>query len=247
MAVGTIVLAVAAFVVSFIVDALAFGSRQPVSVMAALAVSTVFLLIGQVYHQHQELNKVLEHSRSTYEAVKDRLDVIRVGTPHQALDYISGRIPSLVEVRNTVLNYEDELVTADERLYDSESFDQLKALIGEWSNKRLRWKDIGDATSVERFRRLHQSATQQRGRGDKRRYQYKLLKHSEPQMNFIVLNYGADDAEVLFNWDYRSLGQDPLVLLSRDREIVNMLTVHFEVMWKVASPDHDNTATRSTS
>lgn len=245
--VATIVLAVVAFVVTIIVDLMAIDDRLPLKVVPALAVSILFLLVGQTYNQHKELERVTKHSTKTYEAVKNRLHVIRLGTPQKALEHISNSIPSLIEVRNTVLNIKNEATVADERLYDSTAYDTLELRIGGWISKGLRWKDIGDSTSVERFRKLDQLASGRVSSDTRYRYQYKLLKHEEPQMNFIVLNYANGDAEVLFNWDYRSRGQDPRILLSRDPEIVEMMTVHYDVMWDHAVEDHDRIATKSTS
>ncbi len=48
--------------------------------------------------------------------------------------------------------------------------------------------------------------------------------------------------EVLFNWDFRGLGQDPIVLLSRDDKIVEMFYIHFNNLWESASPDYHTTS-----
>ena len=61
-------------------------------------------------------------------------------------------------------------------------------------------------------------------------------------MNFIILEYKDGKKEVLFHWDFRGLGQDPIVLLSRDDKIVEMFYIHFNNLWESASPDYDTTS-----
>lgn len=66
-------------------------------------------------------------------------------------------------------------------------------------------------------------------------------------MNFILLEYRDGAKEVLFNWDFRSAGQDPTVLISRDRQIVEMFAIHYTMLWRRATEDHDNQLIKSTS
>ena len=103
-------------------------------------------------------------------------------------------------------------------------------------NPGLLCKEIGDKHALQRFRNTFNLTK----KSDK--YKYRLISHSEPQMNFIILEYKDGKKEVLFNWDFRGLGQDPIVLLSRDDKIVEMFYIHFNNLWESASPDYDTTS-----
>lgn len=94
-----------------------------------------------------------------------------------------------------------------------------------------------------RFRKINEHITER----CKGHYQYKLITQSEPQIGFIILTYKDGTTEVLFNWDFRDIPQDPVVLLSRDQEILNMFAAQYKGLWRTAVEDYDNMAIKSTS
>ncbi len=53
--------------------------------------------------------------------------------------------------------------------------------------------------------------------------------------------------EVLFNWDFRDVPLDPVVLLSRDQEILTMFAAQYKGLWRVGVENYDSKAIRSTS
>jgi hypothetical protein len=239
-------LSLIAFVATYYVDPLNFNDNAPLAAVPAFLLSIVILLISHNLAAFRELERASKDSDRIYEAVKDYLHVTKVGSPERGMQYIIARMPILVDVRNTSLNIPDELERADERLYETEAYLDLAPHIAHWSKAKLRWKDIGDAEAIPRMRRTARLANDS-AQGRKAHYQYKLIAHNEPQINFILLTYADGLTEVLFNWDFRNIGQDPVVLLSRDRDIVEMFAVQFEHLWRSASPDHDSTAVMSTS
>jgi hypothetical protein len=227
--------AIASFLITYFIDPLGFGGRNALSAVPAFLLAVVILLISQNVAAYRELERAANQSREIYEAVKDYLHVTKVGSPEHALRYLTSRMPILQEVRNTSFNIRGQTDRADEMFYDSELYQELTTAIATWSSRGLRWKDIGDRLAVSRLRGVHRAAA----RNKTSRYQYRLIKHNEPQLNFILLGYPDGTAEVLFNWDFRNFGQDPVVLLSRDRDIVEMFTVQFEQLWRRASRDPD--------
>lgn len=239
------VLSLVAFVTTYSFDPLNFGHRTPLAAVPAFLLSIVVLLITHNIASFLELEKASRDSDRIYEAVKDYLHVTKVGSPEKAIAYVVMRLPVLQDVRNTSLNIRDELERVDERLYETPTYEGLARHVARWSGRQLRWKDIGDGAAAPRMRAIEALATQS-GKGNLH-YQYRLITHTEPQINFILLAYPDGTTEVLFNWDFRNIGQDPVVLLSRDRDIVEMFAVQFEHLWRSASPDHDSTAVRSTS
>lgn len=228
----------ATFLITYFIDPLNFGGHNALAAIPAILLAVVVLLIGQNVAAYRELERAANQTREIYEAVKDYLHVTKLGSPERGMRYIASRLPILQEVRNTSFNLRDQTDRADDMYYDTDLYRELSTAIAQWSCKGLRWKDIGDSLAVSRFRNIYRAAHSS-GRESTSRYQYRLIKHNEPQLNFIILGYEDGTSEVLFNWDFRNLGQDPIVLLSRDRDIVQMFTVQFEQLWKRASPDHD--------
>ena len=64
-------------------------------------------------------------------------------------------------------------------------------------------------------------------------------KNKIPKMNFILIKYRNNDEEILFNWDLRSKNGDPTVYVSRDKEIINMFSIHYYDLWEFADIPHD--------
>lgn len=228
--------ALASFLLAYFLDPLNFDGHRALAAVPAVLLAIVILLIGQNVAAYRELERAANQSREIYEAVKDYLHVTKLGSPERAMRYITSRLPILQEVRNTSFNLQGQTDRADDMFYKTDLYDDFRMAIAEWSSRGVRWKDIGDGLAVERFRQIHEAS---RGAAEKHRYQYRLIQHNEPQLNFALLTYPDGTAEVLFNWDFRNFGQDPVVLLSRDRDIVEMFTVQFEHLWMRASPDHD--------
>ena len=235
--------ALIAFVVGYWIDPLSLKETKAV---AAFFFSVLVLMIGQWLVTVTEIQKTANYSDRLYDALKNYLHVTTVGSPEEALRYVQARLPILREVQNTRLNTPEEVERSDEKLYQSSAFDGLLEDIPLYCRKDLIWKDLGDVQALPVFRKLHaQCASSAASKIS--RYKFKLLSHVEPQINFILLEYRDGAKEVLFNWDFRGAGQDPTVLVSRDRHIVEMFAIQFTMLWRRGSEDHDSQATRSTS
>lgn len=240
------VLSLVSFVAAYYVDPLNFKGQGALAAIPAFLLAVVILLISHNLAAIQEIERASGLSDRIYEAVKDYLHVTKVGSPEIAFEYVLSRLPILQEVRNTTLNMPDEQERSGEKFYETPVYRGAARRISEWTAGGHRWKDIGDGRAVDRLRATSSLAKRIAGKR-KTGYQYRLLGRNEPQINFILLAYPDGATEVLFNWDFRDFGPDPVVLLSRDRDIVGMFSVQFEHLWRAASPDHDNTAVRSIS
>lgn len=240
------IISLIAYVLAYWLDPLNFGSTQPMSALPAFFLSVVILLLGQAITVAQESHRSSAVSDKIYRAVRDYLHVTPAGSPEEAIRYIKARIPSLREVKNTSFSIDDELERVDEKLYETSRYTELCQDIAYYSCRGLLWKDVGDGFAAKRLRSIR-SACDNISRGSRDGYRHKLIAHTEPQMNFIIMEYQDGTKEVLFNWDFRSAGQDPIVLISRDRQIVEMYAIHFTMLWRRASEDHDNQATSSVS
>lgn len=223
-------------------------SLSQLSGIPAFFLSVIALSITQWLVTVREIQKTAAISDKIHDAVKNYLHVTPVGLPEDALRYIIGRLPAVREVMNTSFTLEVESERSDEKLYQTETYSEFSQAIAN-NTKHLLWKDIGDHLALRRLRTIHALCNcSVVPKHNLPRYKYKVINHSEPQMNFILLEYqDGGGREVLFNWDFRGNGQDPTVLISRDNYIVEMFTIHFNLLWRRASEDHDNQATISDS
>ena len=237
------ILTIATFVITYYIDPLKYTSQSSLAAIPAFLLSIIVLIIGQNITTHNEVEKVSEDSERICETVKNYLHVTKMGTPKYAWEYIINRLPVLDYVQNTSFNFEDEEAQTSERLYEDATYQQSFGKIAKYVNQGLTWKDIGDRTALERFRRICNQVSEKH----KGHYEYKLITQSEPQIGFVILVYKDGTKEVLFNWDFRDIPQDPVVLLSRDPEILNMFAAQYKGLWRVAVNDYDSKATKSTS
>lgn len=237
------ILSLIAFVLTYYLDPLKYTSQSPLAAIPAFFLSIIILIVGQTITTHSEVEKFSVESEQINETVKNYLHITKIGTPKSAWEYVINRLPILEYVQNTSFNFSDENVQTTERLYDSELYQQSIGKIAKQVNKGLEWKDIGDSSAIERFKNV-EGQVSERCKGS---YQYKIIKQSEPQISFILLTYKDGTKEALFNWDFRDIPQDPVVLLSRDQEIFNMFAAQYKGLWRVSVEGYDKSATKSTS
>jgi hypothetical protein len=238
------ILSLIAFVLTYFLNPLQYTNQSSLAAIPAFLLSVIILIIGHIIAVFQEVNKVSYDSDRIYEAVKNYLHITKIGTPKKAWEYIIHRLPVLEYVQNTSFNFDDsQTEQSNERLYYSPIYTQSLAKIAGEIKKGLSWKDVGDSTSTERFRQLQRDVENDICQG---RYEYRLVERTVPQINFILLTYKDGTTEVLFNWDFRDVPQDPVVLLSRNREIFNMFATQHKGLWRAAVIDYDNIATKST-
>lgn len=237
------ILSLISFVLVYYLDPLNYGEHVSLAAIPAFLLSIIILVIGQIITIHNEVEKVSVDSERIFETVKNYLHVTKIGTPQSAWNYIIERLPILEYVQNTSFNFGNEQEESNERLYANDIYRQSLKLIARYINKGLKWNDIGDASALERFRQIEDLISN----SAKGHYNYKLITQSEPQIGFILLTYKDGTMEVLFNWDFRDIPQDPTVLLSRDSEIFTMFAAQYKGLWRVAVNDYDSNATRSTS
>ena len=240
------VLSLIAFIITYFLDPLNFGNQQPISAIPAFLISIVILLISHNINTSYALRKSNLYSDRIYEAVKDYLHVTSLGSPQKAFQYIISRLAVLREVKNTSFNLSDQIERADEKFYDTEVYESAMSEIAKYACKNLIWKDIGDSIGVKRLRYLNELTTKL-AKKNRHSYKYRLITHNEAQLNFVILEFDDGNKEVLFNWDFRGIGQDPTVLISREHKIVEMFTIHFSHLWNSASPDHDSEAVKSVA
>lgn len=238
------ILAVVSFVLTYFLNPLNYNTQSPLAAIPAFLLSIIILIIGHTITTFKEMEKVSTDSNRIFDAVKNYLHVTKIGTPKSAWEYVVHRLPILEYVQNTSFNFGDENEQSSERLYDANVYEQSFAQIAQYVSQGLTWKDIGDSTAISRFQKIKSCINEKKSVG---KYDFKLIRCLEPQIGFILLTYKDGTKEVLFNWDFRDIPQDPIVLLSRDDEIFNMFAAQFKGLLRVAVQDYDSKATKSTS
>lgn len=237
------VLSLVAFVLTYFLDPLNYSTQSSLAAIPAFLLSVIILIISHIIAISGEVERASADSDRIYEAVKNYLHITKIGTPKKAWEYIMERLPVLEYVQNTSFNFgEVQREQANERLYDAGIYQQSATQIARQIERGLTWKDIGDASAIKQFRKIESSIKESKHPS---RYAFRLIGHSEPQINFILLTYKDGSTEVLFNWDFREIPQDPVVLLSRDHEIFTMFAAQFKGLWQVAVSDYDSIATKS--
>lgn len=237
------ILSLIAFVLTYFLDPLKYTTQSPLAAIPAFLLSVVVLIIGQIISIQSEVEKVSTDSDRICETVKNYLHVTKMGTPKSAWNYVIDRLPVLEYVRNTSFNFNDEIEKTSKRLYDDDKYKKSINEIAKYVKQGLEWEDIGDQSAVDRLKAI-MNCIPQKAKGH---YKFRLIAQAEPQIGFILLTYKDGTTEVLFNWDFRDIPQDPVVLLSRDHEIFNMFAAQYNGLWHVATEDYDSIATRSTS
>lgn len=236
----SLVLSVISFIFGTIIDPLKFDK---LSAIPAFLLSIVILLIGQILTIQSEVDKVSDESSEVCSTVKNSIHVTRVGTPKKAWEYVISRLTVLDYVQNTSFNYEDEIEQTEYRLYSSEIYKKSNKEIACQIKRGLQWQDVGDPSAQKRF----ESIINQIPSNSKGSYEYRFISQIDPQIGFIILTYNDGTKEVLFNWDFRDIPHDPVVLLSRNEEIINMFAAQHRGLWRSATQHYDTKATRSTS
>ena len=257
ISISEMILSIISFALITLLDPLKISATQSLSSIPAFFVSLIIILIGNTITNVLETQRsnenyekihddVEEHHKKINDAVKNHLNVIPIGVPQVALSYVFENLQDINDIENTSFTLEDETDVADIQLYSSNLYNQITDKILEFVSKGGIWRDIGDEYAQKRFT-LFENSVNTNFPQKVNNYKYRLLLQSISQINFILLNYKDGKKEVLFNWDFKSAGQTPIVLLSRDYQIINMFSAHFEYLWRAASIDHDSIATKSTS
>uniref|UniRef100_UPI00257CA844 hypothetical protein n=1 Tax=Ruminococcus sp. TaxID=41978 RepID=UPI00257CA844 len=149
------ILSIVSFVLTYYLDPLKYSSQSAMAAIPAFLLSIIILIIGQIISTHTEVEKVSNDSEQICETVKNYLHVTKIGTPKNAWKYIINRLPVLEYVQNTSFNFEDENDQTHERLYDDMLYTQSLAEIAKYINHGLTWKDIGDTTAIDRFKKVN--------------------------------------------------------------------------------------------
>lgn len=204
---------------------------------------TVFLLsVFTLYHEfYSKINDVLNQTRQyTSEMsidVKNHLTVIRI--PGSIINtfnkYVINRLNIIKSIKNTSFNLANDHYEADELFNHTNEIKDAPEKVGQYIFTGLKWEDVGDRLSAQRFRLWDSLVT----RDSKGSYSYKFLDNQVPYPNFMIIKYIDDREEVLFNWDVRSAGHEPKVLVSSEPELVDFYKAQFKLLFDNASMDAD--------
>lgn len=256
--VSEFILSLLSFILVTKFDPLYVSDKQSLASIPAFFISVIIILIGNSINNILEIhrsnnyykiihNDVNEHHQKISDTMINHLNVISIGSPKVAFNYVLENLNDLSEVKNTSFTLDDEVDSANINLYKTEEYKAILKKISKFIDHGGFWRDIGDDYAKTRFEKIA-NQVKKPNTDNSNHYIYKLLIQNISQINFILLKYKeGEKKEVLFNWDFKSAGQDPIVLLSREDQIINMFSSHFEYLWRQASLDHDSIAIKSTS
>lgn len=148
---------------------------------------------------------------------------IEVGTNAEGIRYIADRIPFATRVEDTVVRW-----NITDSLYEGEDFKSFKTALRESQAEFVVITGpMKDNSYVQAVKEVFGDLTKQR---QLTCYQ---LHHTAPIMNFILLQYKEEPAEVLFGWgtqhgDYTR--EETKVFRSQDERLVNEYQRLFKVL-----------------
>ena len=211
------------------------GSSE--SIVFSLVVSIFFLVISHMYFMWLQYNDHLKQTEKIENIIKNSIHITPVGSVTEAFEYIDSRLDSIIEVRNTSFTTPPSKDNANDKFYKTDIFDKVHKNIPKYASKGLLWKDIGD--NKDAINKMEERFYTSNSFNKNHKYSFKKFKNKIPKMNFILIKYRNNDEEILFNWDLRSKNGDPTVYVSRDKEIINMFSIHYYDLWEFADIPHD--------
>jgi hypothetical protein len=211
------------------------GSSE--SIVFSLVVSIFFLVLAHMYFMWHQYNNHVEQTEKIENIIKNSIHLTPVGSVTKAFEYISSRLPSIVEVQNTSFTTPSSKDNADDKFYKTDIFDKVHKDIPKYAAKGLIWKDIGD--NEDALKKMEERFNRANSINKNHNYRFKKLKNKIPKMNFIIIKYLNKDQEILFNWDLRSKNEDPTVYVSRNKEVIDMFSIHYYDLWEFADIAHD--------
>lgn len=200
---------------------------------------SIFAFFHDLYSKtNSSLESTQKHSSEMSINVKNRLQVFK--SDYSAVEtfdkYVINRLDVIKCVKNTSFNLANDHHIADENFNKTEELFEAPKRISHHVNNGLKWKDIGDGYAQERFRCWADKCKSKFGKGE---YEYVIINNRVPYPNFLIITYKDDREEVLFNWDFRSDGYKPRVLISNAPELIFFYNQQFDLLWKNATIDSD--------
>lgn len=211
------------------------GSSE--SIVFSLGVSIFVLVISHMCFMWLQYNNHVKQTEKIEYIIKNSIHITPVGSVTEAFEYIDSRLDSLIEVRNTSFTTPSSKDNANDKLYKTDTFDKIHKNIPTYASRGLLWKDIGD--NKDAINKMEERLYTSNSYNKNHKYSFKKLKNKIPKMNFIIIKYKNNDEEILFNWDLRSKNGDPTVYVSRDKEVINMFSIHYYDLWEFADISHD--------
>lgn len=252
-----IVLSLVSYILFIYFDPLKVSDTQSLSSLPSFFITIIIMILGNLIntavamHSYSEKlniikNEVNEGNANIIKQIKENINVTKVGYPEEAFGYIISKLNNVEEIKNTSFTVTERNDDAKNHLYDTEKYINGLKSIKKYVTDGGIWHDVGDNNAASRFRKIYNNIFAE-DKEKNYKYQFKLIESEIPQINFTIITYKNKSKEVLFNWDYKTAGKEPIVVSSRDREMIDMFTYHFEYLEKVASLDHDSMKTKSVS
>ncbi len=224
------------------VFSIAFGFIPPLTNYSYVAfLGSIFTFFYDQYTRTMKaLDSTDEYSGRMSSDVKDRLHVVRLQEPMDTFkSYVVDRLSVIKSIKNTSFNIYDDHEEADENFNHSPELKKSIPKIAKEIDSGLVWRDIGDKLAKTRFSEMRKAVSQKNDNQNVGEYSSKIVNNQVPYPNFLIITYKDNRKEVLFNWDFRSRGIAPNVLVSSEKELVNFYNAQFELLSKNSVTDTD--------
>lgn len=191
---------------------------NPIPDGVRLSLALLAAITGLVIQQY--LNK--EDITAAIESVKKETSIEYVGSSSEVLPRIAKKVRHAANVRNT-------FVGIDEYDYTKSNDDIVYEIYKTWLENDYdgKWVDIVGPAQLFSGRYEKISASKAKMSGS---HEVKILRHSTPIVNFIILEYPNEESDVFFGWMTGS--KDSKIFYSPDKHAVAVFKSYFRRLEK---------------
>ena len=198
---------------------------------------TLFIILNGAVNLYFDSNKT-ENFHFRFDKINDKIDVldsflkenrgiIYVGPADKVFEQISVKLDDASSVKNTLVG----LYSAD--IYQGKAEKLYRDFFE--NNKSAIWKDL--VSSVELFGdrfRMNLNGEEVRSR-----HKIKVLRHSIPLINALIIFEGNTAKSVFFGWTAAYATMDSPIFYSDDRKLVEIFDKYFDLLWNEKTIDRD--------
>jgi hypothetical protein len=228
---------------------------------ASTAISVFSGILSFLFTIHIKLETYADHLKRTLDQLDKVVDCRYLGLGTQSIGPIEERIKNAQSVRNTLIFFDLSEAQVVNACYSKAQIEKLQTSISQFLDKGGSWTDVvsQDVVNSEHLNWLTFLARQTKGdcsqqtdaistatkvptepnhnhprsNAPKDHYSIRCLNESYPVLNFMILQYGDGDEEVIFGQGHHSEDPSGRVYLSRNSKLIET----FDKYWKVLLND----------
>ncbi|WP_299671314.1 hypothetical protein [uncultured Roseobacter sp.] len=175
-----------------------------------------------------EQDKAEKRFAEIQKGITNSFNIEKLSSDEEALTYLADRLVSAVNVENTFVGSSENLKS---RLHTDHSVIDLYSIF--FNSKGQTWIDIVSINelSSNRFNKIPVPSIEGIS------HKVILLRHNVPTLNFILVDYGRSEKEVIFGWSYASSMRNKELFRSQDAELVDLFQNYFNALQSYKSEE----------